>query len=245
MFAASLLGFAAVQLVAGDFVLGRAPAWPEGVPGRLVWSSATAVIVAVAGIAIALERRARIAAGVVATLVLVWAVARNVAPALTDRHYGAAWTMLGKSIALFGGAVAFAAPTETSAGARAVPRVCLGAFLISSGVQHFLFADFVAQLVPSWIPGAVFWTYFAGVALIAGGAGIMFPPATRLASALSGMMIAMWVVLLHVPRALAAADAGRLNEWLAVCEAIAFAGIAFVLTEGSRARRASSRASFP
>jgi len=120
-----------------------------------------------------------------------------------------------------------------------VARVCLGAFLISSGIQHFLFVPFVATLVPAWIPGPRFWTYFAGVALIAGGAGLILPWTARLAGSLSGLMIFLWFVMLHIPRALAASDAAsRRNEWTAVFEALAMSGIAFVLA-ASLSRRES------
>jgi uncharacterized membrane protein len=107
---------------------------------------------------------------------------------------------------------------------------------VNSGVQHFLFASFVKGLVPGWIPGALFWTYFAGVALIAGGVGLMMPKTRRAAGIAVGLMISSWVVLLHIPRALAAATpAARRNEWTAVFEAVAFAGIAFILTHKRRA----------
>jgi uncharacterized membrane protein YphA (DoxX/SURF4 family) len=91
------------------------------------------------------------------------------------------------------------------------------------------------SLVPTWIPGARFWTYFAGVALIAGGAGIIVPLTTRLAASLSGLMIFLWFVMLHIPRALAAPAAQSRNEWTAVFEALAMSGIAFVLA-GTPAR---------
>ena len=83
------------------------------------------------------------------------------------------------------------------------------------------------MLVPAWIPGHMFWTYFAGVALIAGGVGLLLPQTARLAAALSGVMIFLWVVLLHVPRAMAATDAQSRNEWTAVFEALAISGIGF------------------
>jgi hypothetical protein len=39
------------------------------------------------------------------------------------------------------------------------------------------------------------------------------------------------VILLHIPRALAAQDAAQVrNEWTAVFEALAFSGLAFFLT---------------
>jgi uncharacterized membrane protein YphA (DoxX/SURF4 family) len=37
-FGLSLCAFGILQFVYGDFVPGRAPAWPAGVPGRLVWA---------------------------------------------------------------------------------------------------------------------------------------------------------------------------------------------------------------
>jgi len=68
-----------------------------------------------------------------------------------------------------------------------VGRVCLGVFLVITGIQHYLFTEFVASLIPAWFPGnAVFWTYLAGVALIAGGLGLWIPQTARLAAFLVG-----------------------------------------------------------
>ena len=101
--------------------------------------------------------------------------------------------------------------------------------MILAGIQHFLFADFVATLVPAWIPGSSFWTYFAGIALIAGGAGLLLRRTLQTAAALSGLMIFLWVLLLHLPRALGAAPAAQRNEWTALFEALAFSGVALIL----------------
>lgn len=112
--------------------------------------------------------------------------------------------------------------------------------MILGGIQHFLFVDFVASLVPAWIPGHVFWTYFAGVALIAGGTGLILPQTVRLAAPLAGLMMFLWVLLLHIPRAMAAAPAQSRNEWTAVFEALTMSGIAFVLA-GASSRRSGRR----
>jgi uncharacterized membrane protein YphA (DoxX/SURF4 family) len=243
-FATSLIAFGIQQFIYGDFVPGRAPAWPASVPGQLIWAYLTGAVFVAAGAAIILGIKARWAGVVAGTLIFLWALLRGIPRALADSSYGGAWTMLGKALALFGGAFAVAGslPRQTDGRGGALGafvnakdgfiylgRVGLGAFLISSGIQHFLFAEFVAGLVPTWIPGALVWTYFAGVALIAGGAGIVFPRTTRLAGTLTGLMIFLWVLLLHIPRALAAADANRRNEWTAVFEALAMSGIALVL----------------
>jgi uncharacterized membrane protein len=112
-----------------------------------------------------------------------------------------------------------------------------GAFLSLCGVQHFVHAAFVATLVPAWIPGAPFWASFAGLALIAGGVGVVMPATARLAGLLSGAMIFVWVIVLHFPRAFDATTRSS-NETTAVFEALAMSGIGLLIGAGSSRRRA-------
>jgi uncharacterized membrane protein len=74
--------------------------------------------------------------------------------------------------------------------------------MILCGYLHFVADVFVASLIPQWIPWHFFWTYFAGVALIAGGLGMLVPKTTQWATLLSGVMILAWVPLVHIPLAL-------------------------------------------
>ena len=97
------------------------------------------------------------------------------------------------------------------------------------GIDHFVYTEFVASLVPAWIPGHVFWTYFAGAALIASSAGIILMIKVRLAATLLGAMMFTWVLILHIPRAIADPSGAMGNEWTSVFEALAFSGIAFIL----------------
>jgi uncharacterized membrane protein len=232
-FGISLIAFGAQQLLWGDFVAGRAPAFPAMWSGRVAWASVSGVVLILGGAAIVAGRGLRAAGVTVAAVIFVWAVLRNIPVALADRIYGGAWTNLGKGLALTGGALAVARLPHRW---LYVARVFLGAFLISSGIQHFLFVPFVATLVPAWIPGPQFWTCFAGVALIAGGLGLIVTRTAPLAGSLSGLMVFLWFVMLHVPRALAAPDAASSrNEWTAVFEALAISGIALLLAAGPRA----------
>jgi uncharacterized membrane protein YphA (DoxX/SURF4 family) len=97
------------------------------------------------------------------------------------------------------------------------------------GLDHFLYTGYVASLVPAWIPGHVFWTYFAGAALIAAGVGIIFNIKARLAATLLGVMLFIWVLILHIPRAIADPSGLMGNEWTSVCEALAYSGVAFIM----------------
>ena len=56
--------------------------------------------------------------------------------------------------------------------------------LIGLGTGAAYLYSVVATLVPAWIPNPTFWTYFAGVALIAGGIGLVLVATSRLAATL-------------------------------------------------------------
>lgn len=243
-FAIGLIAFGIQQFIYGDFVPGRAPAWPPSVPGRLAWAYFSGALLIAAGAAIMSGKRAREAAILSGTMIFLWALLRHL-PELAANPHGVVITNTGKALFLFGGAfgVAGSLPAKEEGltgwllrfvnsqdGFIYLGRVCVAAFLVSSGIQHFQFVAFVATLVPAWIPGHVFWTYFAGVALIAGGVGLLIPQTARLAAALSGLMTFLWVILLHIPRAVTTVPFNRRNEWSGVFEALAISGIAFALT---------------
>ena len=67
------------------------------------------------------------------------------------------------------------------------------------GMQHFSSPAFVAQVVPAWMPWHLFWVYFVGTALIASTVSIITGVQARLAALLLGLMLFLFVVMLHVP----------------------------------------------
>jgi uncharacterized membrane protein len=67
------------------------------------------------------------------------------------------------------------------------------------GMDHLVAAKAVATVVPSWIPGQLFWAYFVGVALIAAALSLASKIQSRLSSALLGTMIFLFVLLIHIP----------------------------------------------
>jgi len=79
------------------------------------------------------------------------------------------------------------------------------------------------------MPGPMFWTYFAGVALAAGGLSIILNIQAPLAATLLGIMIFIWLIILHIPRSIVEQPAGKGNELTSVFEALAFSGIAFLI----------------
>jgi len=108
-------------------------------------------------------------------------------------------------------------------------RFFFGIMLIVFGIDHFLYAQFVATLVPEWIGGQMFWTYFAGIALMGSGVSLITKIKISLVSLLMGLMIFIWLFVLHIPRAVAMPDLDNGNELTSVFQALAFSGVGFVL----------------
>jgi uncharacterized membrane protein len=106
-------------------------------------------------------------------------------------------------------------------------RYFLAIPMIVFGIQHFLYAEFIVHLVPAWIPARLFWTYAAGFALSASGIGIIINVLSRIASILLGLMISIWVVVLHIPRAFQLPDDA---EFINVFNAVFMLSGAFLLS---------------
>ena len=98
------------------------------------------------------------------------------------------------------------------------------------GVQHLIYAHFVATLVPGWIPGHLFWAYFVGVAFFAAALAIASGVQRRLAGMLLGAMFFLWVLIVHLPRIIGAVHNG--NEWTSGLLALAMSGGALIVAGG-------------
>jgi hypothetical protein len=101
--------------------------------------------------------------------------------------------------------------------------------MTSFGVSHFYYTHTVEDLVPAWIPSHLFWTYFAGIALIGAGIAIILNIYILFIGNLLGIMIFLWFVFLHIPGALSSPLTNNGNEVTSAFSALAFSGIAFVI----------------
>ena len=232
-FATALVFWGAQHLYFGDFVTRAMPRWPDGAPLRAASPYLLGALFVICGTAIALARQPRRAALLVSILVSAGFVFLAIPAAFNDVLLGGTWTHAGKALVIAAGALVVAStfPVEPQSPTDRlfvlVGRLALGTFLFHSGIQHFVWADFVHTLVPAWMPGRAFWTYFTGVALLAGGLGLFVPRTARPAALASGAMTLAWLLLVHIPRAFVTVrDA---NEATALFEALAFSGLAFLL----------------
>ncbi|HMJ70469.1 MAG TPA: DoxX family membrane protein [Cyclobacteriaceae bacterium] len=239
-FAIALIGLGIIHFLLGDFVAGRAPSWPEGIPGKMIWAYTSGVILIVAAIAIFSNQKTRLAVTCAGVMILFWAGGRNLVALLTSLDYGGLLTNTGKALTIGSGALLIASTFKGAIASKdaVIPRlvrgipwqtasVLIGLFFLASGIQHFLFIDFVKTLVPRWIPGDVFWSYVAGVGLIAAGIALITGFQRKLAAFISSWMVFIWFLILHLPRGFG--ETGSFNEWIAIFESLAVSAILAII----------------
>ncbi|HEY1649766.1 MAG TPA: hypothetical protein VGF96_17415 [Terracidiphilus sp.] len=85
----------------------------------------------------------------------------------------------------------------------ALGNLCFAVPLAVFGALHLAEVDFVLPIVPSYMPGRLFWAYFVGIALVAASLSIATKIQVRWSGLLLGIMMFLFVALLDIPGALA------------------------------------------
>jgi hypothetical protein len=240
-FAIMLVGLAGQQFYDGEFRPVLIPSYATRFPGEtvLVYLLSTILIVAAAGIV--LNKQGRTLALGVAGLFMALTLFCHIPYELWVDPNGSslgAWNQALKESAMAGGALIVAGSYR---GGFGYGRIFFAVTMIVFGTEHYIWAEGVKTLVPSWIPGALFWTYFAGTALIAAGVGFILCIQLRLAGLLLGGAIFIWFLVLHIPRAVVAPVTDKGNELSSVFESLGFSGIAFLIAYSYAPRPVSSQ----
>jgi hypothetical protein len=116
-------------------------------------------------------------------------------------------------------------------------RYLLAMSLIVFGVDHFLALKPIGTLIPSWIPWHVFWIAFFGAVFIAAAASIGLDVLMGWGATGLGLMFAIWVFTLHLPRTLLGLYGGNPRnpeEWASLFIAIALWGGSWALANVAR-----------
>jgi uncharacterized membrane protein len=108
----------------------------------------------------------------------------------------------------------------------ALSHLCVAVPLAIFGAEHLSNPQALVAAVPSYMPLHMFWIYFVGLALIAASLSIAIKRLVQWSGLLFGIMMFLFVAMLHLPGAVAAG--GRI-PWTIVVREMCFGGAGWVL----------------
>jgi uncharacterized membrane protein len=210
LYAIGIAAMGVQTFIQSDTVIGLEPV-PASVPGRLFLAYLTGVILLAAAALIAVGKETRLAAITVGSFMFLWVAVLHIPKLASNLSSGNEWTCLFETLELGAASWVLAgllgsgpAPKNLSSGSGdfmvEIGRFCFAISFPVFGVLHFINRDYVSSVIPSWIPGHMFWAYFTGVAHIAAGVGILSKVKARLAATMLAIMFALWVLIEHSPR---------------------------------------------
>jgi uncharacterized membrane protein len=101
--------------------------------------------------------------------------------------------------------------------------------LLLFGYSHFVSAPGISQLVPKYIPWALFWTYVGGIALVGSAASFITNIKVKPVGLLLAITLFLWVILLHIYYAVRFPLFQDGENIIGSFEALAFCGTALVI----------------
>ena len=217
---------------------GGLPPVPPWAPGGAIGAYLVGVILLAAAISFAINKEVRISALVIGGLFLLCVLFFHLQHFSAVVHDGGERTRAFEPFALAGALLVLAAllQRDTSGGATSIAssknlilfgRVIFGVSMVIFGWQHFLYAAFLATLVPAWLPAHLFWIYFTGTGMIAAGLAITFNVLGEIASYGLALMFGLWVLVLHGPRVIVKPHNG--DEIASLFVALAFCGASLII----------------
>ena len=233
------LGFGALgamSVASGDFAFQWQPV-PAEVPARATLAMGAGALELVAA-AMLLPARLRAAGAWLAGLLLFGWTLLHVPSVVQKPASIADWLGVAESAAMACGALTLAAAGFGVAAAGKIRRVCaivFGASALVFGLSHFAYADFTASMIPAWLPQRVALAWFTGAAHALAGLAILTGIRRALAATLEGVMMASFVVLVHLPRVLGHPESRF--EWTMLFVAVTLSACAGLVAElSARAR---------
>jgi uncharacterized membrane protein len=235
LYGLAIIGFAALYLFYAMHRTGPVPG-PPWTPGSLFLSWVLLVFLLIAGVCLVTNQITKVAAAALSAFFLLRFAFVHFPGLIMRLHDPGPWTSSFEILALSGGALVIAAGRNRIF--HIVGCWFFAVLMVVVGVQHMMYAGFVATLVPTWMPARLFWAYFVGAAFFATAVSLLTQILARWAATLIGAMFVIFVAILHAPRVAAALHNG--NEWTSLFVALAMAGSAWAIAGNTKPEKVSA-----
>ena len=218
-FALAMIALGVIGFVTRNFTQVWQPV-PKWVPARAALVFVCALISLGCGLGLFWRRAAPLASRVLLASLLLWLLVLRLPYLFLQKPLVlVAWTCGATAVMVAGAWVLFSwfdRERERSrllflSGAKGlrIARTLYGLSLIPFGLAHFMYLDATTVLIPNWLPWHVALAYFTGATFIAAGVAVSVDVFAPLAAALSTLQMALFSLIVWVPRAVA----GNLNEF--------------------------------
>jgi uncharacterized membrane protein len=143
---------------------------PDSLPGYSGFAYACAFFELAAGVLLLFDRKRSASLMAVAIFVLLWAALLHLPHVVTAPADLVGWLGFAE-IAFIGLGTLAAARLRATKNTYGSVLLCFfsGLALLIFGSTHFVFEDFTAKMIPSWLPAPLFWAYLTGSGHIATG----------------------------------------------------------------------------
>lgn len=214
---------------------------PSWMPWHIFWACLVGVALIAACLSILTEIKAGLAALLVGIMLFLFVLMLYMPFLVKNPHDRFAIAGPFRDLAMSGGALALAGALGAAGWLVTVGRCFFSASMLCFGVDHFLHPDFdpgvpSQNLMPSWIPWHLAWSYGMGAVLLVCGFCILANKGARTAAAWLGVAFLLLVVCIYMPMEIihpSIAISGELDE---VAEKLAMSGAA-LLVAGAMGRK--------
>lgn len=201
------VSLAVLTLTYGDLApLGQSmPAW---IPGRGIWVYGAALLLLVAGGGLCFSRMVLPSVLAIGGYHALWTLT-GIPPIVANPLSVGSWYGFCEALtALVGTGILYillrwqrqgSELPVGSARAVRVAQVLFGLICGFYGWSHFVYADYTASMVPTWLPDRLEFAYFTGLCHLAAGLGIATGVLPRLAAILETVMMSLFGLLVWVP----------------------------------------------
>ncbi|MGA9852675.1 MAG: hypothetical protein WBR15_07065 [Gammaproteobacteria bacterium] len=181
---------------------------PSWIHAQVILANLTGFFLVAVSIGMAINKLTRLAAISLGVMLLLWVLLLHL-PLLVP-HPAPDLSFAFETLAL--SSVSWTLATDASPDTNAMTRwnaaiqhlanlgrYGFGISLLAFCAVNFIYHDFIAGMIPAWIPAHQFWAYFTGIASLAAGISILTGVQARLALILLGIMYGSWVLVIHIP----------------------------------------------
>ena len=180
---------------------------PQWLPAHLFWVYFVGAALLAAGLSFIAWRCVRWSAALLALLFFIIVATidlPNLHAGLHDRIF---WILTVREMSFGGGALVLSGSVWGSRGPAGmalmrIGRTIVALVMIFYAIEHFLHPRHVIgvpleKLTPAWMPATVVLAYAVGIALLAGGVGLLIPRMMRMAAAGAGTVLLLVTVFFY------------------------------------------------